>query len=113
MPSFPVRVILFLSSYAPLFLIVALRGWKDAHCVADALVLVAVLSIAILFILLRAATRLADDVIKIEAVTSRDSDVMSYIVTYLLPFLNVKLNNLMDTASLGMVLFVIAILYIS
>jgi hypothetical protein len=38
---------------------------------------------------------------------------MSYIVTYLLPFLAVKLNDVIDTTSLGAVLLVIAVLYVS
>jgi hypothetical protein len=38
---------------------------------------------------------------------------MSYIVTYLLPFLAVKLNDMTDVGSLGMLLLVIAILYVN
>jgi len=38
---------------------------------------------------------------------------MSYIVTYLLPFLAVNLNDVMDAGSLGIVLTVIAVLYVN
>lgn len=38
---------------------------------------------------------------------------MSYIVTYLLPFLAVKLNDVTDAGSLAIVLLVIAILYVN
>jgi hypothetical protein len=113
MPNAPTRVILFLSSYAPLFLIIAMRGWGDNHYLAGGLAVLAVLSVVVLFIFLTAAQKLAADKIKIDSVVSRDGDVMSYIVTYLLPFLGVKLSDTTDAASLGVVLLVIAILYVN
>ena len=38
---------------------------------------------------------------------------MSYIVTYLLPFLAVKMNDKMDVASLGLFLSVVGVLYVN
>ena len=38
---------------------------------------------------------------------------MSYIVTYLLPFLAVKMSDKMDLASLGLLLFVVGVLYVN
>lgn len=90
MPNVPTRLILFLSSYAPLFLIIAMRGWSDSRYLAVGLAIVAVLSILMLFVFLRVAQKLAADRVKIDSVASRDGDAMSYIVTYLLPFLAVK-----------------------
>ncbi len=43
----------------------------------------------------------------------RDGDVMSYIVTYLLPFLAVKLNDPTDLISIGIVFIVIGLLYVN
>jgi hypothetical protein len=113
MPNASTRVILFLSSYAPLFLIIAMRGWCDSRYLAGGLVVVAALSVVVLFVFLNTAQRLAADKIKVDSVVSRDGDAMSYIVTYLLPFLAVKLNDIIDVASLGIVLLVIAILYVN
>ena len=113
MPNLLVRIILFLSSYAPLFLIIALRGWHDSRSFAVALIAVSVVSVIVLFLFLRIVQRLAPDRMKIDSVDSRDGDSMSYIVTYLLPFLAVKLNDVTDAVSLGIVLFVIAILYVN
>jgi len=113
MPNVPTRVILFLSSYAPLFLIIAMRGWSDSRYLAVGLAIVAVLSVLMLFVFLRVAQKLAADRVKIDSVASRDGDAMSYIVTYLLPFLAVKLNDVTDVGSLGIVLLVIAILYVN
>lgn len=113
MPNVPTRVILFLSSYAPLFLIIAMRGWNDSRYLAAGIAVVAVLSVVVLFVFLRSVQKLASDKITVDSVVSRDGDAMSYIVTYLLPFLGVKLNDVTDAASLGIVLVVIAILYVN
>ena len=113
MPTIPVRIVLFFSSYAPLFLIVAMRGWRDSRCLAIGLAVVAVVAVLVLFVFLRTARKLAADRITVDSVASRDGDAMSYIVTYLLPFLAVKLNDVTDVGSLGMVLLVIAILYVN
>jgi hypothetical protein len=113
MPNVTTRAVLFLSSYAPLFLIVAMRGWRDSHYLAIGLIIVAVLSVIVLFVFLRAARRMAADKLVVRTVLSRDGDAMSYIVTYLFPFLAVKLNDVTDATSLGIVLLVIAILYVN
>jgi drug/metabolite transporter (DMT)-like permease len=113
MPNVPIRLILFLSSYAPLFLIIAMRGWRDSKHLAIGIAVVAVLSVIVLFIFLRSAQRLSAGKISISSVISRDGDAMSYIVTYLLPFLAVKLNDPTDAISLGIVLFVIGLLYVN
>lgn len=113
MPNVPTRLILFLSSYAPLFLIIAVRGWRDSRSIAVGLAVVSVLSVVILFVFLRVAQRLAPGKVAVSSVISRDGDAMSYIVTYLLPFLAVKLSDPTDVLSLGVVLFVIGLLYVN
>jgi hypothetical protein len=113
MPNVPTRLILFLSSYAPLFLIIAVRGWKDSRNIAIGLAIAAVLSVIILFVFLRVVQKLAPDKVGVSSVISRDGDAMSYIVTYLLPFLAVKLNDPTDLVSLAVVLFVIGLLYVN
>jgi len=113
MPNIPTRLILFLSSYAPLFLIIAMRGWRDSRGLAIGLAAVALISVVVLFVFLHNVRKLTADKVAIPSVISRDGDAMSYIVTYLLPFLAVKLNDVTDVASLGMVLFVIGLLYVN
>lgn len=113
MPNVPTRLILFFSSYAPLFLIIAMRGWDKSRYLALGMAIIAVLSVVVLFVFLRIAQKLAADKIIVSSVVSRDGDAMSYIVTYLLPFLAVKLNDVTDAGSLGIVLLVIAVLYVN
>jgi hypothetical protein len=113
MPTIPTRLILFLSSYAPLFLIIAVRGWHDNWHLALLLAIVAVVSVIVLFVFLHQAQTFAPSKIVAASVTSRDGDAMSYIVVYLLPFLAVHLSDATDVWSLGIVLFVIGLLYVN
>src|SRR6266446_3208384 len=113
MPNISVRIVLFFSSYAPLFLIIAMRGWRDSPYFALALVALSLVSVLVLFVFLRVSGKLSPDRIRVDSVASRDGDSMSYIVTYLLPFLAVKLNDVTDVGSLGIVLLVIAVLYVN
>lgn len=113
MPNILTRLMLFLSSYAPLFLIIAVRGWRESRYIALGLAAIAVLSVVVLFVFLRVAQRLSPGKVAVSSVNSRDGDAMSYIVTYLLPFLAIKLNDPADAISLGVVLFVIGLLYVN
>jgi uncharacterized membrane protein YukC len=58
MPNTFTRLILFLSSYAPLFLIIAMRGWRESRYFAIGLVIVAVLSVVVLFAFLHSHSQL-------------------------------------------------------
>ncbi len=60
MPTIPVRIVLFFSSYAPLFLIVAMRGWRDSRYLAIGLAVVSVVAVLVLFVFLRVARKLAE-----------------------------------------------------
>ena len=113
MPNVGTRVILFLSSYAPLFVMIAARGWRDSHYGAAGLSAVAVCSVAILTIFLRRAQTLAANRVAVASVVSRDNNAMSYIVSYLLPFFAVKLNDARDLTSLGIFVLVIGLLYVN
>lgn len=113
MPNVLTRVILFLSSYAPLFLILAIRSWSDNHKISIALGAISSITLLILWIFVNQARSLAADKVVIASVNSRDGDVMSYIVTYLLPFLAVDFKQVGDVVSLGIFIFVIGLLYVN
>ena len=113
MPNVPTRLILFLSSYAPLFAILAIRNSFQNRYVSIALAALTVVSVAVLFIFVHYASALQHDRVLISSVLSRDGDAMSYIVTYLLPFLAVRFNEVADAISLGIALAVIGILYVN
>jgi len=113
MANLPARVILFLSSYAPLFAILAVRSRLQSPYVSIGFAAVAVGSVLVLALFVGQTQTLAGDKVIIASVVSRDGDAMSYIVTYLLPFLAVKLNQVDDVISLAIVFLVIGLLYVN
>jgi hypothetical protein len=113
MPNALTRIILFCSSYAPLFLILAIRSWIDNRWLAVSLAAVATVSVLVLWLFVRKARTLAAQKVAITSVISRDGDAMSYIVTYLLPFLAVDFTKPSDVVSLGIVFGVIGLLYVN
>lgn len=111
MPSHLTRILLFLSSYAPLLTILAVRHW-EFQAAAVILLSLALLSVVWLLVFVRAAMELAPTTIEVSRASPRDGDVVSYIVSYLLPFLGIDFSKLEDVLSLVILFVVIALLYV-
>jgi hypothetical protein len=90
-----------------------MRSWRENRLLTFGLGSLAILSVFALLLFLRYAFRLQSAPVLVTSVKSRDGDVMSYIVTYLLPFLAIKLNDMMDVSSLGLLLTVVGVLYVN
>jgi hypothetical protein len=112
MPNLPTRVVLFMSSYTPLFLIMAVKDGALHPYFALAMVMLAVTSVILLLFYLRRSSDLAVDIVIVEKVSGKDSEAMSYIVTYLIPFLDIKLNELSSLISLLLLFLVVGVLYV-
>jgi hypothetical protein len=108
-----VRFILFISSYAPLLLILAIRNYAAHPRWGLGLVALASLSALGLFLYLRSCQRLASYPIVIKTVTSKDGDAMSYIITYLFPFLDAPLTDTGKLLSWTVMIVVIGLLYVN
>jgi hypothetical protein len=113
MPNALTCLVLFFSSYAPLFLILAIRSGVTNRWLALSLTALAAISVLVLWWFVRKARTLAAHKVSIASVISRDGDAMSYIVTYLLPFLAVDFTKSSDVVSLGIVFGVICLLYVN
>ena len=113
MPNLPTRVVLFLSSYTPLFLIMAVRYSSAHRYFALEMVLLAAVSVSLLFIYLNRSSTLAVDRAVVEKISGKDTEAMSYIVTYLIPFLDIKLDELSSSVSLLLLFFVVGVLYVN
>lgn len=86
MPNGISRLILFLSAYAPLLALFAIldsfhRTWASWSCAA-----VAALSLLALLFFWRVARRVGDDRFPADRVVRRDEDVVTFFVTYVVPF---------------------------
>lgn len=114
MPSLLIRLLLFLSSYFPLAVIFAVQLYLKNHAFWSVVCLLAGFSGLIgLAAFMRTSTKINPLTIKVATVSRRDGEAMSYIVTYLLPFIALPSGDLASGISLGIFLVVLAILYVN
>lgn len=112
MPNFLGRFILFLSSYTPLFIIYVVLFWQQKWIVLI-LVTISAISITGLIIYLQIMYRRSEVQITPSDVRSGDAESMSYVVTYIFPFLSLGLDQVNELVALIIFFVVIAILYIN
>ncbi|MCJ7766902.1 hypothetical protein MUP79_00725 [Candidatus Bathyarchaeota archaeon] len=80
--------------------------------VSLSLYVIAMISVLFLWLFLRYEKRFVSHSVIITRVSQRDADMMSYIVTYLVPFTSVSFNDLRNGIALCILLAVVAILYV-
>lgn len=107
------KLILFLSSYSPLFVILFIQSPFPAKWVAPAMLAVAVVSVAILVGVLRLGTDLNPESLKVIDASKMDTEAVSYIVTYIFPFMGIDFCSSRVSISMTVVFLVLAILYVN
>jgi hypothetical protein len=112
MPNSLTKLVLFLSSYTPLFLIMAVKYGLSHHRFGVSMILLSIASIAGLVIFLRVAGTIGSDRLVVEKISGKDTEAMSYIVAYLIPFLDIKIDDPANYLSLLVLFLVVAVLYI-
>jgi len=114
MPSLAIRLLLFLSSYFPLAVIFAVQLYLLGHAIwAAASLLAGCIGLVGLAVYIRTSSRISPLTISVENMSRHDGEAMSYIVTYLLPFIALPSTDLASGISLAVFLLVLAILYIN
>lgn len=111
MPNAPTRLLLFLSSYAPLLVILSIRDSFGVPWARIALLLVAAGSVAALALVLFATQRFTAHSIAVQSVERRDGEAVGYIVAYLLPFLD-GYDDMRSRISMGILFAVLGVLYV-
>jgi hypothetical protein len=106
------KLLLFLSSYSPLLLVFALldsfgRGRPSIVCAC-----MAGLFAAFLPLLLWANRETAASGLQLTSAESKDSDVLAYVATYLVPFAGSAVATVHQKAALAVFLILIAVLYV-
>lgn len=112
MPRLPFRIAMFLSSYAPLF---ALLAFTNRH-VTGAWEILAGVSIAALLglgLVMLVNRNERGPRLTVAHAKPQDGDVMAYIATYLIPFLSLDLGKTDDIVVLCGFLLVLMIVYIN
>ncbi len=108
-----VRSMLFISSYFPLTLIFFIFLFNKHWIWASAVLALGIFSLVVMAAyLLRTRTEgISQD--KITSYERRDSDVMAYIATYLIPFVTYPLEGIQQVAALLVFLIVLLVLYVN
>ena len=107
-----VKIGLFLSSYFPLFLILALRDWFNLW----AWILVIVVGIFCIFIwllLFRVSKSRTSEKYKIINSENRVRDSLNYLVPYIIAFMNFDLNRWQDSTALALLLYILFVVYVN
>jgi hypothetical protein len=107
------RYILFASSYSPLTLAFGILYLRTSRPTAIALFVVAAASVALLYVTLRVVQSMARQPLLIERSARKDSDTLSYLATYLIPFALSPPKDAYEGAALAVFVIVLAYLYVN
>ena len=114
MPSLFVRCMLFFSSYFPLLLIFCILLWRTQLDWAVGLLALGIISLLITFLYVSRRQRKGGvSQTTITGVEKRDENVVSYIASYLIPFVTFPLDKPEQIAALLVFIVVLLILYIN
>lgn len=113
MPNTPFAFGLFLSSYSPAFLILAVRSLHHSTALFATSLGVAIVSAAAFLLFVRLAREGGPFRARVEDVEPRDGDLAAYVATYLLPFVVVFGVTIQDVIALALFLFFIGVLWIN
>lgn len=113
MASLFTRILLFVSSYSPLCAILAVLLWEKHFYYAVVAVAVGILGLLGLAIYLSRVQDLGGKEVILEEVRRQDGEAMSYIVTYLLPFLGLAFSSWRQGVALAIFLLMLGFLYVN
>jgi hypothetical protein len=113
MPNKPFAFALFLSSYSPAFLILAVRAIDRSYALFVVSLTLAVGSSGLFLLFIRFARAGAPYKAEILEVEPHDADLAAYVATYLLPFIVVFGASAQDVVALGLFLFFIGVLWVN
>jgi len=114
MPTLAVRSMLFVSSYFPLALIFFVLFLREQPVWAIAALALGSLGLIILLLFfLRFAPRLGAFQEKVTSMQRRDGDVMSYIASYLIPFVALPFGGWQQGVALLLFFIVLGIVYVN
>ena len=105
-------VMLFLSSYSPLFILVGLRSLDESRMIAIACGALALSGVLGTLLFLSTAKQKPLERYELLEVEKRDGDVAAYAATYLLPFVAVFGGDWQDVLSLAAFIGFLGVIYV-
>ncbi len=113
MPNRRFAFALFLSSYSPAWLILAVRSFQHSTALFWTSTGLAVVSAGAFLVFIRVARQGGPFRASVTEVEPRDTELAAYVATYLLPFVVVFGATIQDVLALGLFLFFIGLLWVN
>jgi hypothetical protein len=113
MPSRRFAFALFLSSYSPAWLILAVRSFQHSTALFWLSIGLAIVSAVAFLIFIRVARQGGPFRGSVTEVEPRDTELAAYVATYLLPFVVVFGATIQDVLALGLFIFFIGLLWVN
>jgi len=107
------RYVLFASSYSPLTLAFGILYLRSSRPTAVALFVLAAASVALLCAMLRVVGGMARQPLVVESSARKDSDTLSYLATYLIPFALSPPKDAYEGCALAVFVIVLGFLYVN
>lgn len=107
------RYVLFASSYSPLTLAFAVLYLRSSRPTAVVLFAFAAASVALLVAMLRVVNGMARQPLVVENTARKDSDTLSYLATYLIPFALSPPKDAYELGALAIFVIVLGFLYVN
>ncbi|MCL5429966.1 MAG: hypothetical protein M1504_00640 [Candidatus Marsarchaeota archaeon] len=110
--TIPVKILLFLLSYVPLYIIVIVLNHANNDVVwfFSGLTIIVLLAFLAVYMAIR---NVSGTYSRVENVENINKINVEYIVTYLLPFLNVNFNDVFSDIAVLIIFFIIGFIYVN
>jgi hypothetical protein len=113
MPNIFIKILLFLSSYFPLTIIFFILYFNTQLLIGIFILIFGLLGFFGLILYLKTAKKINPISFHIDSISKQDSEVMSYIVTYIIPFLSIPFAGWQQAITIFLFLFIIGVLYVN
>ena len=105
------KILLFLSSYAPLFLILAVENYVHTYFVIFTAFLILIPTLILVYII-KKSYNMSGEYHELKEVEDKSNQFLEYIIAYIIPFLGLNLISIPQLVSLVILFLIIAFLYI-
>lgn len=107
------RLLLFASSYIPLFFLLAVRTWPQSRAAAGSLVVAGLVLVGLTWLLLQQLRDGGREELMVTETQPRAESLSGYLVGYILPFLILDVSDIFAVASVIGFLAVLAWIHVS
>lgn len=110
------KLILFICSYLPLFIILLINYWSDnltTNIILFFVLIISFFSWCILIYLLNDINNANGELYEVVEIYDESEISLNYLFTYIIPFLSMQYDSWKNLLSIGIVLFITLIIYVN